>query len=519
MMAMGSVVMLSEVRAVKAWAGARVALHSRLDRVLDGLEETMKDRPPRLEDITREVLGIRDQITGELAKALVERQHTAELAGGRAPCPNCGFLIAARPPVRRTLDTMVGRIEISRPYFYCVPCRLGFSPLDEALGLAPGQKQYDLQRAGARLAAEVPYDIAKDLFQELTGQSLSTDRMHGVVNEMGAGLAVLDVAPSRAEIEARIAWMATDPIRRPILVLGIDGANIPTRPEAARGGRAGGKRIRANRAHWQGEWREVKGFRLYLVNGRRILHLLSWHQVQNNEELFESLAAIKQAGLIPEERVRLCVVADGAHWIWNGVHELFPDAREILDYYHCSEAVHELAGLKFADEGAAREQEWVEATMASLYEGEVDSVVRGLRRMRDLRPAVAERIEDLAGYLDNNKGRIDYGFDRRGGYPLGSGGIESANKFICHTRMKRSGAWWYTSNSNHMLALRCARYNGTFDQVSALHQERTRSKPHVQGDARKPRCRTELRENVVSVPGRPSLRLVIPGDAQIVRIS
>ena len=47
---------------------------------------------------------------------------------------------------------------------------------------------------------------------------------------------------------------------------------------------------------------------------------------------------------------------------------------------------------------------------------------------------------------------------------MGSGGIESANKFICHVRLKRSGAWWYERTSNQMLALRCAKYNGTFER-------------------------------------------------------
>jgi hypothetical protein len=61
---------------------------------------------------------------------------------------------------------------------------------------------------------------------------------------------------------------------------------------------------------------------------------------------------------------------------------------------------------------------------------------------------------------------------RRGGYPLGSGGIESANKFICHVRLKRSGAWWYIDCSNRMLALRCAKSNGTFDRVFARYQKR-----------------------------------------------
>jgi hypothetical protein len=42
----------------------------------------------------------------------------------------------------------------------------------------------------------------------------------------------------------------------------------------------------------------------------------------------------------------------------------------------------------------------------------------------------------------------------------------------CHVRLKRSGAWWYEANSNHMLALRCAKYNGTLDQVFMRYQQR-----------------------------------------------
>ena len=63
-----------------------------------------------------------------------------------------------------------------------------------------------------------------------------------------------------------------------------------------------------------------------------------------------------------------------------------------------------------------------------------------------------------------------------GGYPIGSGGIESANKFICNTRLKRSGAWWLVSNCNNMLKLRCSIYNGTFDSVFAAYATRARAK-------------------------------------------
>ena len=86
-----------------------------------------------------------------------------------------------------------------------------------------------------------------------------------------------------------------------------------------------------------------------------------------------------------------------------------------------------------------------------------------------------QAISNCWAFLNKHRGRTHYLQLRRGGYPLGSGGIESSNKFICHTRLKRSGAWWYEVNCNQMLALRCAKYNGTFDQVFVRHQERLRA--------------------------------------------
>jgi hypothetical protein len=84
--------------------------------------------------------------------------------------------------------------------------------------------------------------------------------MHTVTNQVAAALTVVDVAPSREEIERRIAEVAVGRFRRPVLVLGIDGAYGPTRPESARGRRPGQGRHRAKRALWRGQWRDAKGF-------------------------------------------------------------------------------------------------------------------------------------------------------------------------------------------------------------------------------------------------------------------
>lgn len=82
----------------------------------------------------------------------------------------------------------------------------------------------------------------------------------------------------------------------------------------------------------------------------------------------------------------------------------------------------------------------------------------------------AEEIRKLIGYWHTNSQRINYGSFKRGQYPRGAGGIESANKFICHVRMKRSGAWGYVLNGNNRLRLRCAFYNETLDAVVARYK-------------------------------------------------
>lgn len=131
----------------------------------------------------------------------------------------------------------------------------------------------------------------------------------------------------------------------------------------------------------RGEWREAKGFRFYLIDEDRIEHVLSWHQVQTDEEVAEALRQVKAAGLIPADQVRLCVITDGAPWIWKQVQVLFPAAVEILDYDHCCEHLHQVAVLQYGAH-PERQHEWYEAALARLFWGEVHGVIWGLQRMK-----------------------------------------------------------------------------------------------------------------------------------------
>ena len=381
-------------------------------------------------------------------------------------------MLKVQEPVWRTVETMVGPVELERPYFYCRACRAGLYPLDDALGLVAGCQQLDMQHAAAQLVTAVPYDTAQSLFGELTGMHFGSERMHPMTNQAGTGLTVLDVTPSRQEIERRIASVSAGRLRRPVLVLGIDGAYVPTRPDSAREPCEGRRGKRARRARWRGQWRDAKGFRFSLLDGERIVHVLSWHQVHNEEQLGEALKQVKEAGVIPEEQVRLCVVCDGAEWIWKHVQALFPQARQVLDYYHCAQYLHRVAKAHYG--ASVQAFEWVEATMTRLYLGKVGLVLGGLKRMQAQSDEAEKAMANCWDYLNEHRGRTAYQKLRRGGYPLGSGGIASSNKCMCHVRLKRSGAWWYEANSNHMLALRCAKYNGTLDQVFVRYQQRLR---------------------------------------------
>ncbi len=109
--------------------------------------------------------------------------------------------------------------------------------------------------------------------------------------------------------------------------------------------------------------------------------------------------------------------------------------------------------------------------MARLFAGDVKRVSWGLQRLRPTTELATATIAKLLDPLQTHQPRINYGAQRRAGYPLGSGGIAAANKFICHVRRNRSGAWWYVANSNHMLALRCAQYNGTFERVFGRYKQ------------------------------------------------
>jgi len=217
-----------------------------------------------------------------------------------ATCPNCSKKCSFHSNVKRSLESLHGNLTIERPYFYCDTCAKGFAPFDAKMNLAPQVNQYDLQMGAAELLTEVPYATAERLFKRLTGKSISNHSIHGIGSRLGEVARKEDVFPSRKKIEALIEEASSGRSWRPVLVVSADGAHEPTRPET---GKRAGKR-------GPGSFQEAKGFRMYLALNDRIEQIMSWHQIATEAEFGEALRFAST--LIPQELVRICLVADGA---------------------------------------------------------------------------------------------------------------------------------------------------------------------------------------------------------------
>ena len=384
----------------------------------------MDGKQPTVTEISELFEKTKHQLFGACFKALVEQKYAGMLKQDYAACPKCGKICKKRRDSLKEMETMQGPSALKRPWFYCADCSYGFTPLDKVLEISRKKYQFDVQKKSTRTVAEVPFSGGTELFTELTGHSISDHFMHETFEEVGSFARLEDVIPSREEIAQRVksvkqgAW-------RPVLVVASDGAHVPTRPKARR-----------NEKRGQGQWQEAKGFRIYLLGEDRIVHVASWHQIQNEAKFGEDLSMV--ASRIAQSDLRIGLIGDGADWLWKHMVACFPKGRQILDYYHCAEHIHKVAKLQYGEK-PLKCLEWVESTMTRLFCAEVDSVIWGLERMKPRNEMAEEEIRKLIGYLSNNRERIHYKGDRIGGYPIGSGGIESANKFICHTRMKRSG--------------------------------------------------------------------------------
>jgi len=145
------------------------------------------------------------------------------------------------------------------------------------------------------------------------------------------------------------------------------------------------------------------------------------------------------------------ILSDGAAWIRNMAEEIFPDAQQILDFYHLCENVNTFAKYKFnMDE--SKYKPWAKNICDRLKDSQHRAVLHELEPLKDKKPNGCP--VNLYGYISNNIKNIDYVTYEKNGYFIGSGAIESGNKTILQDRLKRAGMRWNTATAQAMLTLR-----------------------------------------------------------------
>ena len=224
---------------------------------------------------------------------------------------------------------------------------------------------------------------------------------------------MVDVAPSRQEIERRLASLSAGRLRRPVVVLGIAGASVPTRPDSAREAQEGRRHTRAPRARWRRQGRDATGWRCSLLAGERLVHGRRWHHVHNEAQRGEALTQMQEAGLLPAAQGRLCGVCEGAAWSWQHVQALFPQARQVLEDAHWAPDLHRVA--QAPDGASGQAVEWVEATMTRRSLGTVGLVLGGWQRMPAQSEEAAQARANGWHALDAHRGPTAYRKLRRGG--------------------------------------------------------------------------------------------------------
>jgi len=149
------------------------------------------------------------------------------------------------------------------------------------------------------------------------------------------------------------------------------------------------------------------------------------------------------------------LISDGAAWIRNMREELFPDAQQILDYYHMCENVNTYAKHLFGLE-SSQYANWANEICALLKASKWKQVLSDLKnRKKPLNCPV-----DLYCYINNNISNIDYAQYIDKGYFIGSGAIESGNKSVLQQRLKQAGMRWNTQTAQYLLTLRAKYKSG-----------------------------------------------------------
>lgn len=372
-------------------------------------------------------------------------------------CGDEAHYVARRPAKALTVFGWVG---YKRAYHLCATCRQGQSPLDKRLGLRAGQVSAGLHPLLALLGVQTSFAEASKMAKLLLLLEVSDNTIRQETQRVGERCAWQEAvwheqSQEPAYLEDRERKRAAP--RR--LYGSIDGVQVRLEEEW-RELRAGCwyEVTPVSGRQWPSRHKERLG-QLEGLKAENISYYCDIAAWRTFAELTWATGCQRGADVAQE----LVFVADGAKWIWELVDLNFPQAVQIVDWYHALEYLGPIASALYADEQEA--EAWRQRMATKLWQSDIDAVIATCQALVDHDQA-GDAARKAATYYQNNKQRMDYARFRREGYFIGSGTIESGCKQIATMRLKRSGARWTQEGAVKTAKARAAWLSDDWDAVT-----------------------------------------------------
>jgi hypothetical protein len=303
----------------------------------------------------------------------------------------------------------------------------------------------------------VSFQEGSQLLRELAGIDIDASQVERGAEALGDEIA--------ADERLHTGPLGEEPLP-PTLYLGLDGTGIPMRAEelAGRGGKQpdGSAKTREVKicAVWSAEARDREGLPMRdegSVSYSAAIESAATPDTAEHRSAFAERVLREASRRRFGEAPRMVVVADGAPWIWNIAQDLLPGAIQIVDRFHVKQTLHRTAQAIFGSTEQA--QRWATARCAELDSGKLSAIVRALRpHAPDCADAARCRL-----YIYRNRHRMRYPQFHKQGLCTSSGVLEAGCKVAIGTRLKRSGMHWTLDGANNIIALRCCRLSGRFE--------------------------------------------------------
>jgi hypothetical protein len=401
-----------------------------------------------------------------LAARALEQRLNADLsdhAGPQLPC-RCGGVAEYHGRHQKTFESVLGPLHLERAYYHCAQCQSGFCPRDRALRLDLFSLTPGVLRMTGNSAALVSFEESSTLLHELAGVEVSAKQVERAAEALGAEIA----ADERGHVE-KMGAVA------PTMYLGMDGTGVPMRAAevAGRAGKQPDGSAKTREAKvvtvWTAESRDQYGTPMRdpgsVTYSAAIESAAAADTNPDRSDFAERVLREATRRGFPETP-RCVVLGDGSAWIWNTARELFPQATQILDRYHAKEALHRAAQSIF---GATSEsKQWAAARCMELDDGKLHAVVHALLAHRHSHSEATK----CALYIFHNRARMRYPKFHVQGLCTSTGVLEAGCKVAIGTRLKRAGMHWTVRGANTIIALRCCKLSGRFEDFWERRQDR-----------------------------------------------